>query len=112
MVNPLKTEKKSTTYLILVWVIINTVLMLLMLPEDFLDLNNWIELVLWSSSIVGLLSMKKWGAAFVTFTLCYTLSTNVGILIYYQIWLNAIRVIINVPLIVYMFRRIFADEFQ
>ena len=108
MVNPLKTEKKSTTYLIVVWVIINTVLMLLMLPEDFLDLNNWIELALWSSSIVGLLSMKKWGAAFVTFTLCYTLSTSVGILIYYQIWLNAIRVIINVPLIVYMFRRIFA----
>lgn len=33
-------------------------------------------------SIAGFLSMKKWGAAFATFTLCYTLSTSVNILIY------------------------------
>ena len=75
-----------------------------------MDLNNWIELGLWSTSIGALLSMKKWGFAFVIFVLSYTLSTSVGIIIYYQIWLNAIRVIINLPLIVYMFKLVFNGE--
>jgi hypothetical protein len=39
---------------------------------------------LWTISIAGLASMKKGGATFATFTLCYTLSTRVGIVIYYQ----------------------------
>lgn len=38
------------------------------------------------------------------------LSTSVGIIIYYQIWLNAIRVIINIPLIVYLFKSLFDAE--
>jgi hypothetical protein len=53
-----------------------------------------------------LLSMKKWGAAFALFTLIYTLSTSMGILIYYQVWINSLRVIINVPIIIYLFRKI------
>jgi hypothetical protein len=83
-----------------------------MLPEDLMDLNNWIELGLWTTSIIGLLSMKRWGIAFVIFTLSYTLSTSVGIIIYYQIWLNAIRVIINIPIIIYVFRELFDGGFD
>ena len=86
--------------------------MMLLIANGEEDLNNWIEIAFWTISIAGVLSMKKWGAAFATFTLCYTLSTSVGILIYYQIWLNAVRVIINVPVIVYMFRSIFAGKFK
>ena len=110
MGNKIKSSILSKPYVIVFWMIINITLMLMMLPDDFMDLNNWIELALWSSSIVGLLSMKKWGVAFVIFTLCYTLSTSVGILIYYQIWLNAVRVIINLPIIICMFRCIFAEK--
>jgi len=79
-----------------------------MLPEDFMDLNNWIELGLWTSSIFALLSNKKWGTAFTIFTLIYTLSTSVGIIIYYQIWLNAIRIVINLPITIYLFKKIFS----
>lgn len=79
---------------------------------DFEDLNNWIELALWSISIAGLLSMRRWGAAFATFTLIYTLSTSVGILIYFQVWLNAVRVIINAPAIIYMFKSMFASKYK
>ncbi len=116
MVEVAKYKQTLSVYLIAFWMVINILLMLLMLPADYVDLNNWIELALWLSSIAGLLSMRKWGAAFVIFTLCYTLSTSAGILIYYytypQIWLNAVRVIINVPIIIYMFRNMFAGRFR
>ena len=78
-------NRSSIIYGIILWGIINLTLMSLMLPEDFMDLNNWIELGLWTSSIFALLSNKKWGIAFTIFTLIYTLSTSVGIIIYYQI---------------------------
>ena len=106
-----KSSRSTMTYLIVVWMAINVLIMLLMLPEDYMDPNNWIELVLWASSIAGLLSIKKWGAALATFTLCYTLSTSVGILIYYQIWLNAVC-FTNTLLIIYMFRSIFEAKFK
>ncbi len=103
-----KTERLAT-YLIVIWMMINILLMIAMIVSgDEEDLNNWIEIALWTFSIVGLLSMKKWGAAFAIFTLCYTLSTSMGILIYFQIWLNAVRVIINPVIIIYLFRTIFA----
>ena len=108
-----KSEKSSrgSIYLMLVWMVVNVLLMLMLLPEDYMNLNNWIELALWYSSIVGLLSMKKWGASLTTFTLIYTLSLSVSIVIYYQIWLNMIRIIINALLTIYMFRSIFTDKF-
>jgi hypothetical protein len=56
--------------------------------------------------------MQKWSAAFPTFTLCYTLSTSAGILIYYQVWLNAVRVFVNAAINVYMFGSIFAHRFK
>ena len=94
----------------LLWSIINIAIMLMMLPEDYMDLNNWIEIVLWSFSVASLLSNKKWGIAFSIVTLSYTLSTSVGIIIYYQVWLNAIRVILNGVGIVYLFQKMFATE--
>jgi uncharacterized membrane protein (DUF2068 family) len=92
---------------------INILLMITMIASgDEEDLNNWIEIALWSFATAGLLSMKKWGAAFAIFTLCYTLSTSMGILIYYQIWLNATRVPINAAAIIYLFRHVFAGKFS
>ena len=105
-----KSKPTSVTYLIVFWMLINIVLMLLMLPEDYMDLNNWIELGLWTLSIAGVLSERKWGYAFAIFTLSYTLSTSVGIIIYYQIWLNGIRVIINIPIIAYLFKLVFGEK--
>ena len=54
--------------------------------------------------------MKKWGIAFAIFTLAYTLSTSMGIVIYYQVWLNAVRVVINAIIIVHLFWQVFADK--
>jgi hypothetical protein len=91
------------------WMAINIFLMITLITNgDWQDLNNWIEIALWAVSIPALLSMKKWGVAFAVFTLIYTLSTSMGILIYYQIWINALRVIINATIIIYLFRRIFS----
>ena len=52
MGNKIKSSILSKPYVIVFWMIINITLMLMMLPDDFMDLNNWIELALWSSSIV------------------------------------------------------------
>jgi len=101
-------NRKLFVYPIVVWMMINILLMfLLLLNGDTADLNNYIEIALWVSSIAGVLSFRKWGFAFAIFTLSYTLSTSVGILIYYGIWINAIRVILNIPAIVYLFRKLF-----
>jgi hypothetical protein len=59
-----------------------------------------------------LLSGKKWGAAFAIIVLVYTLSTSVGIIIYYQVWLNAIRVAINIPAAVYLFKLLFEGKIK
>jgi hypothetical protein len=100
-------------YITVVWMAVNILLMVtLIVSGDQADLNNWIEIAFWALSIAGLLSMKKWGAAFAVFTLCYTLSTSMGILIYYQVWINALRVAVNIPLIVYLFQELFAGKFK
>lgn len=87
----------------------------MLLSGDVQDLNNYIEITLWIISIPALLSLKKWGAAFTIFTLTYTLSTSMGILIYYlaadlAVWPNIIRVAINIPAIIYLFSRIFKGK--
>lgn len=105
MTETIKSNRTVIDYLIVLWMIVNVILMLLLLPNDYMDLNNWIELVLWGCSIVGFLSTKKWGIALTLFTLIYTLSTSVSIIIYYQVWLNAVRVAINAALIVYLFHK-------
>ena len=108
-----KTNRSTIFYAIVGWMIVNILLMVTLIASgDVEDLNNWIEIALWAISIPALLSMKKWGVAFTIFVLVYTLSTSVGILIYYQIWLNAIRVIINVPIIIYLFNALFHGKFK
>jgi hypothetical protein len=95
-----------------VWAVINIALMaLLILSGDVEDLNNYIEIALWTLTIPALLSGKKWGAAFAIAVLIYTLSTSVGILIYYQIWLNAVR-LINIPAAILLFKAIFDGKFK
>lgn len=108
--SPMALQKK-VVYPIVAWMIVNIILLLVLLPADYMDLNNWIELVLWIGSIGGLLSMRKRGAALALFTLIYTFSTSVSIIIYYQIWLNAVRVVINAPVIIYIFNEMFAGKF-
>lgn len=106
-------KRTPVIYATAVWMAINILLMITLIASgDFQDLTNWIEIALWSISIASLLSMKKWGAAFALFTLIYTLSISMGNLIYFQIWINAIRVIINVPIIIYLFKSIFDGKFR
>jgi hypothetical protein len=104
------TNKRSPVmFAIAFWMAVNIMLMITLIAGgDWQDLNNWIEIALWAASIPALLSMKKWGTAFAIFTLIYSLSTSMGILIYFQIWINALRIIINIPIIIYLFRRIFS----
>jgi hypothetical protein len=100
-------------YAIVAWMMLSIVIVTLsLLSGDTADLNNWIEIALWATSTAGLLSMRKWGAAFTIFVLVYTLSTSVGILIYYGVWINAVRVAVNVPIIVYLFKALFEGKFK
>jgi hypothetical protein len=117
MSNTSKPKRDAAIILIAVWVALNILLMLLMLLNDYMDLNNWIELVLLSVSIACLLSMRKWGIALALFTLIYTLSTSVGILIYNlafigQLWPNALRIVINATVVVYLFKSLFEGKFK
>lgn len=102
----METSKRSiVNYALAAWAVINVILMaMILLNGDVEDLNNYIEIALWTLSIPAVLSGKKWGIAFAIFTLVYTLSTSVGIIIYYQVWLNAIRVAINLPVTIYLFK--------
>jgi hypothetical protein len=103
------TKRSPIIFSVAFWMALNIFLMItLIINGDWQDLNNWIEIAIWAISIPALISMKKWGTAFAIFTLIYTLSTSMGILIYYQVWINALRVIINAAIIIYLFRRIFS----
>ena len=62
-------KKPSGVYLLLAWMVLNVALILLLIPGDYQDPNNYIELMLWIPSIAGLLLMKKWGVA-LTIPLC------------------------------------------
>ncbi len=92
-----------------------------MIPGDAEDLNNYIELVLWIPSIVGLLLMKKWGIALTTAVMCITLGTSRGnlLLAYYTnlmtapfAYVNALRIIVNAAIAVFLFRSIFQIRFK
>jgi hypothetical protein len=101
--------------------VINTAIMLILIPGDPTDLNNYLEPILWVVSLIGLFTMTKAGAALATSVLCITLSTSVGIvfLAYYVnlmtepvAYINVIRIAINAVAIVYMFKSIFAGKFK
>jgi hypothetical protein len=106
-----ETHRTPAIYAIVAWMILSIIIVTLSLQSgDTADLNNWVEIAFWITSIAGVLSMKKWGFTFAIFTLSYTLSTSMGNVIYYGIWINAMRVIINIPIIIYLFRRIFSKS--
>ena len=111
-------KRSPIIYAIAVWMIVNIFLMVtLIIGGDAADINNWLETALWIISIPALLSLRKWGFAFTIFTLIYTLSTSVGILIYYliavpSVWPNILRVAINIAAIVYLFRLVFRGRFK
>jgi hypothetical protein len=71
-----KPKRPIGIYLIVVWMALNILLLALMIPNDPADLNNYIEPILWIASIIGLLSMKKFGAALTTSVLGITLGTS------------------------------------
>jgi hypothetical protein len=73
-----KPEKSLALYLLVIWMIINVLLFLAMIPGDPQDLNNYIEVILWIPSIVGLLMMKKWGATLTVAVLGITLGTSMA----------------------------------
>jgi hypothetical protein len=117
----LDSNKSIGIYLIIIWAVINLLMMLLLIPGDAEDINNYLEVILWGLSIPALLVMRKTGAAFAIVTLCITLSTSMGILLlaYYEGMLaeavgyvNALRIIINIIAIIYMFKLVFAGKFR
>lgn len=81
--------------------------------NDAADLNNSILLILFILSTIGLLSMRKAGAALALFTLIYTFSFNAFNVIYFPEvrLLNGISAIVNVAAIVYMFISIFQSKY-
>jgi hypothetical protein len=109
-------KRSPGTYGILAWIVINTIFMILELTvfNDAADKNNSILLILWISSIAGLLSMRKWGAGLVTFVLTYAFSFNAFNVIYFPdtILLNGISAIVNAVAILYMFKSIFANTYK
>ena len=111
-----KPEKPSATFAVAAWMLANTVFMALELAvfNDATDLNNSILLILWMTSIIGMISMRKIGATITLFTLIYVFSFNAFNAIYYSevIVLNGASVTINAVVTVYMFSIIFQDKFK
>lgn len=101
--------------------ILNIVVFLLLIPGDSADLNNYIEPLLLAISAVGLLTMKKVGAAFATTVLSITIGNGVDnvLLAYYSnlmtepvAYINVLRVVLTVAAIIYLFKLIFANKFH
>jgi hypothetical protein len=121
MSQPSNPKRPAWLYLVLAWMVLNLILMALMIPGDSSDLNNYIEVILWAVSIGLLATIKKAGAAFAISVLCITLGTSMfNVLIgYYQnmlgeafVSVNALRIVINAAIVVYMFRAVFEGKFK
>ncbi len=121
MTEPTKQKKPVGIYLVIVWMIFNTIMLLLLIPGDPTDLNNYLEPILWVISIAGLLSFRKAGIAFATTILTFTMSTSVfNVLIAYYSgflaepvgYINALRVVLNAIAVVYMWRLVFAGKLK
>ena len=107
-------------YVVLAWMVVNVILFALMIPGDNADLNNYVEVALWVSSIAGLWLNKRWGFALAISVLGITLGTSMGnvFLAYYTGTLqllfapvNALRIIVHAAAIVYLFRFLFRGKF-
>lgn len=111
-----KSKRSPAIYAISAWMIINAIFFLLEITilNDSADLNNSISLVLFVLSIIGLLSMRKIGAAFTTFTLTYAFSFNAFNVIYFPETrvLNGASAILNAIAIAFMFKGIFSGRFR
>ena len=104
------------------WMALNIVLLIFMIADgDYMDLNNWIETVLFGASIVGLWVNKRQGYALAVSVLCITLGTSMGnvLLGYYLnyglatfVVVNALRIVVNAVAVVYLFKRLFAGKFS
>jgi hypothetical protein len=112
----IKPKRPPAIFAIAAWIIVNIIFMTLELTvfNDAADLNNSILLILWIASIIGLLSMRKVGAALALFTLIYAFSFNAFNVIYYPqvIELNGTSAIINAAATAYMFLSIFKNKFR
>ena len=109
--------KEITSYpRISVWMIINAVFFFLEITilNDAADLNNTTSLVLFVLSVLGLLSMRKIGAAFTTYKLTYAFSFNAFNVIYLPETrpLNGASGILNAIAIVFIFKGIFSGRFR
>lgn len=117
----IKNEKPLAIFGVVIWMLINVLLFLAMIPEDPQDVNNYIEVILWIPCIMGLWIMKKWGAALSVTVLGITLGTSMGnvLLAYYNSAfneafapINALRIVVNAVAIVYLFKKIFENKFR
>jgi|SRR5665647_2780365 len=112
----IKPKKTLAIFAIVAWMVINTVFMALEVTvfNDSADLNNSILLALWIISTVGLLLMKKFGAAIATFSLIYAFSFNAFNVIYFPEarLLNGISAVANAVAVVYMFISIFKNRYR
>jgi hypothetical protein len=111
-----QSKRTPTIYAIAAWMIINVIFFGLEITvlNDAADLNNSILFVLFILSTIGLLSMKKAGAALTLFTLIYAFSFNSFNVIYFPDvrLLNGISAIVNLAAIVYMFINIFQSKYR
>ena len=115
-------RKSLGVYLTILWMAFNIALLMLMIESgDYMDLNNWIETVLFAASIAGLWVNKRWGLALAVSVLCITLGTSMGnvLLGYYLnyglatfVIANVLRVVVNTVAVVYLFKRLFAGKFS
>jgi hypothetical protein len=109
-------KRTPTIYAIAAWMIINVIFFGLEITilNDAADLNNSILFVLFILSTIGLLSMKKAGAALTLFTLIYAFSFNSFNVLYFPEvrLLNGISAIVNLAAIVYMFISIFQSKYR
>ena len=114
-------SKPLGVYSVMLWMVLNLVLMVMMIPGDADDLNNYVEVILWVSSLAGLALMKRWDAALTVTALGVTLGTSMGnvFMAYYLGMMgeafapvNALRIVVNVVAVVYLFRCVFHGVFR
>lgn len=116
-----KLHMPTGLYAVVAWMIVNIAVFLLLIPGDQQDLNNYIELILLAASVAGLFTMKKAGAALATAVSCIAIGNSTGnvLLAYYSnlmtepvAYINALRIVLNVVAVVYLFRQLFAGKFR
>jgi hypothetical protein len=111
-----QSKRTPTAFAVASWMIIYIIFFGLEITtlKDAADLNNSILFVLFILSTVGLLSMKKAGAALTLFTLIYAFSFNSFNVLYFPavLLLNGISAIINLAAIIYIFISIFQNKYN